>query len=66
MTRFLLTYLRLDSAEVLFGLRVPQVMAILILLTVVPLGIYWFRQGGSDEKFHRRLSPRTSNAEVER
>ena len=66
LTRFLLTYLRLDSAEALFGFRVPQLMAVLTLLAVTPLGMYWFRRGGSGEKYDQRLSRRTSSAEVER
>ena len=42
--RFFLTELRVDSAESLFGLRVPQVIALGVLLVSVPLVAYYATQ----------------------
>jgi len=41
--RFFLTYLRVDSAELL-GLRVPQVVSLLVLLAAIPGVWYFLRQ----------------------
>jgi phosphatidylglycerol:prolipoprotein diacylglycerol transferase len=48
--RFGLTYLRVDSGEVFLGLRVPQVVAVLTWLIVIPLAVYWVRQGPDEER----------------
>ena len=42
--RFFLTELRVDSAESLFGLRVPQVISLTVLLISVPLIAYYATQ----------------------
>jgi prolipoprotein diacylglyceryl transferase len=42
--RFFLTELRVDSAESLFGLRVPQVISLGVLLICVPLIAYYATQ----------------------
>ena len=42
--RFFLTELRVDSAESLFGLRVPQVLSLAVLLISVPLIAYYATQ----------------------
>ena len=42
--RFFLTELRVDSAESLFGLRVPQVVSLAVLLGSVPLFAYYVAQ----------------------
>lgn len=42
--RFFLTELRVDSAESLFGLRVPQVISLAVLLISVPLIAYYATQ----------------------
>ncbi len=42
--RFVLTELRVDSSESLFGLRVPQVISLAVLLVSVPLVAYFVTQ----------------------
>ena len=39
--RFFLTYLRIDSSESLLGLRVPQVVSVLVVLVALP-GIWYY------------------------
>lgn len=50
LVRFGLTYTRLDSDEVLLGLRVPQVVSVVTWLIVIPIAIYWVRQGVDEER----------------
>jgi phosphatidylglycerol:prolipoprotein diacylglycerol transferase len=50
VTRFLLTYIRIDSPDVALGLRVPQVVALLTLVTVCSLACYWIRLGPEDRE----------------
>ena len=45
VTRFLLTWTRVDSAEVALGLRVPQVVSLLVLVVAGFLAWYWLRLG---------------------
>lgn len=45
VTRFLLTYIRLDSPDVALGLRVPQVVALLALVAVASIAGYWVSRG---------------------
>ncbi len=45
VTRFLLTYLRLDSPEMAVGFRVPQIAALLTFVVAGSLAWYWIRQG---------------------
>ena len=45
VTRFLLTYIRLDSPDVALGLRVPQIVALLTLVVAGSLAWYWIRRG---------------------
>ena len=65
LTRFALTYTRLDSAETLLGLRVPQLVAILAWLVVIPLGIYWYRQGPNEERPEPRIAGRVPVVQAE-
>ena len=65
LIRFALTYIRVDSDEVLFGLRVPQIVAIVTLLIVIPLGIYWLRQGPDEERPEPRTPGRIPIAQPE-
>jgi len=39
--RFFLTYLRVDSSEGILGLRVPQIVSVVVILASLP-GIWWF------------------------
>ncbi len=65
LTRFVLTYTRLDSAEVLLGLRVPQVVAVVAWLVVIPLGIYWLRQGPDEDRPEPHIPGRIAVAQRE-
>ena len=58
LIRFALTYTRLDSDEVFLGLRVPQVVAVLTLLTVIPIALYWLRQGPDEDRPEPQISGR--------
>ena len=42
--RFFLTYLRIDSPETLLGLRVPQLVSVLVVIASIPLVRYFWRQ----------------------
>jgi phosphatidylglycerol:prolipoprotein diacylglycerol transferase len=50
VTRFLLTDIRLDSADVGLGLRVPQIVALLDLVVAGTLAWYWVRQGPEERE----------------
>ncbi|MDA0352395.1 MAG: prolipoprotein diacylglyceryl transferase [Chloroflexi bacterium] len=50
LVRFMLTYLRVDSADLALGIRVPQIVSILTWLIVIPLAIYWLRQGADEDR----------------
>ncbi len=65
VVRFSLTYTRLDSAEVILGLRVPQVVAVVTLLVVVPIAIYWLRQGPDEERPEPRVPGRIPVVQAE-
>ncbi len=45
VTRFLLTYIRLDSPDVAIGLRTPQIVALLALVVVASFIGYWISRG---------------------
>lgn len=53
--RFFLTYLRVDSAELL-GLRVPQVVSLIVLLAAVPSVWYFAKQPLEADPQHRNSS----------
>ena len=42
--RFFLTYLRIDSPETVLGLRVPQLVSVLVVIASIPLVRYFWRQ----------------------
>jgi len=50
VTRFLLTYIRLDSPDVALGLRVPQIVALLTFVVAGGLAWYWVRQGPEERE----------------
>jgi phosphatidylglycerol:prolipoprotein diacylglycerol transferase len=50
LIRFALTYTRLDSSEVVLGLRVPQLVAVLTLLVAIAVAAYWLRLGPDEER----------------
>lgn len=50
LIRFVLTYTRLDSDDLILGMRVPQLVAVFTWLVVVPIALYWLRQGPDEER----------------
>ena len=64
LIRFALTYTRLDSAEVLLGMRVPQLVAVLSWLVVIPIAIYWLRQGPDENRPEPRIPGRIPVAQA--
>lgn len=65
LIRFALTYLRVDSDEVALGLRVPQVVAIVTWLVVIPIGIYWLRRGPDEDRPEPHIHGRIPVSEPE-
>jgi prolipoprotein diacylglyceryltransferase len=39
--RFFVTYLRVDSSEGVLGLRVPQIVSLVVILASLP-GVWWY------------------------
>jgi phosphatidylglycerol:prolipoprotein diacylglycerol transferase len=49
-TRFVFTYVRVDSDPLIFDLVAPQILAVVTWLIVMPIAIYWLRQGPDEER----------------
>jgi len=52
--RFFVSFLRLDSEEPLLGLTTPQVVSLLVIISGLPLLVYFLRR---EEPEHERISP---------